>query len=412
MTAPVTRRRTVNGVRAANGENETGLSPISAGFSATLHVLVAALSAVVLVNAIRDDAGGRAAVIGVTVVCVATYCAGIWPSWTIPGPGRWGWWWVAALTVEWLALLWFSVEATYLVFPLFFLYMRLLGGLWGTIVVAATTVFAVVAFGLHRGFDLAVIIGPVLGAGVAVTIGLGYQALTREVRKRQQLLEDLTRTRSELAVAERAAGVVEERERLAREIHDTVSQSLSSIIMLLHAAQRSDPGSPSGQQRVEQARNAAEDALAETREFIHALAPPSLRAGGLVEALGRLARQTEEQTGLRVELTVPQDAGTLPTPVEAGLLRIAQSAMANAVQHAHANRVDVTLTRLDNEVILDVVDDGDGFDPSQLRTNHRDQPPFGLVAMQERAAHLGGRLVVESSPGRGTSVVASFAVTT
>lgn len=395
-----------------NGEDGSGLGLISAGLSASLHLLVAALGAVVLLNATSDDAAGRAAVIGLAIVFVATYAAGIWPTWAIPEPGRRGRWWVAVLTVEWLVLLCFSVEATYLVFPLFFLYMRLLGGLWGTIVVALTTVVAVVAFGLHRGFDLAGVIGPVLGAGVAVTIGLGYQALTREVQKRQQLVEDLTRTRSQLAVVERAAGVVEERERLAREIHDTVSQSLSSIIMLLHAAQRSDPGSSTGQERLEQARTAAEDALAETREFIHALAPPSLRTGGIVAALGRLARQTEETTGLRIELTVPQDTGTLPTPVEAGLLRIAQSAMANAAQHAHANRVDVTLTRLDDEIILDVVDDGDGFDPSELTTGERDRPSFGLVAMRERAARLGGTLVVESSRGRGTSVVASFAVTT
>lgn len=350
--------------------------------------------------------------IGLVVIFVATYGAGIWPAWAIPEPGRRGWWWVAVLSLEWLVLLWFSVEATYLVFPLFFLYMRLLGGVRGTIVVALTTVVAIVAFGLHRGFDLAGLVGPVLGAGVAVTIGVGYQALTREVQKRQQLVEDLTRTRSQLAVVERAAGVVEERERLAREIHDTVSQSLSSIIMLLHAAQRSGPGSSNGQERLEQARTAAEDALAETREFIHALAPPSLRTGGIVEALGRLARQTEETTGLRVELTVPQDTGTLPTPVEVGLLRIAQSAMANAAQHAHANRVDVTLTRLDDEIILDVVDDGDGFDPNQLTTDGPDRPSFGLVAMRERAASLGGTLVVESSQGHGTSVVASFAVTT
>lgn len=390
---------------------DAGRAPISAGLSASLHVLVAALSAVVLLNTASDDAGRSVAVIGLTFVFLATYGVGIWPTGAIPEPGRRGWWWVAALSLEWLVLLCYSVDANYLVFALFFLYMRLLGPVWGTMAVALATAVAVAAFGLYRGFDLAGLIGPLLGAAVAVTISLGHQALTREVRQRQQVIEELTRTRSQLAVAERAAGVAEERARLAREVHDTLSQSLSSIIMLLHAAQRSGPGSTTGVERLEQARQAAEEALAETRGFIHALVPPSLRTGGIAEALGRLARQTEDTTGLSVELTVPQDTGSLPTPVEAALLRIAQGAMANVVQHAHAARVDVTLTRLDDEIILDVVDDGVGFDPDQLTTS-RDRPPFGLVAMRERAADLGGTLVVETSPGHGTSVVASFAVST
>lgn len=390
-------------------EGVDGLSPIRAGLTWSLHLLVAALSVVVAINATSGDGGRSTGTVGLMVLFAATYAVGVRPTGALPEPGRRGWWWVGVLTAEWLVLLWLSVEATYLVFALFFLYLRLLGARWGTTAVAVTTVVAVVAFGLHRGFDLAGLIGPVLGAGVAVVIGLGYEALTREVRHRQQLIEELTRTRDQLARAERAAGVVEERERLAREIHDTVSQSLSSIIMLLHAVQRSGAGSASGRERLEQARTAATDALAETRQFIHALAPPSLRSGGIAEALARLASQTEDATGLHVEVTVPQDTGKLPTAVEAGLLRIAQSAVANVAQHARATRVDVTLTRLDDEIILDVVDDGEGFDPARLE-GRTEQPAFGLLAMRDRAANLGGTLVVESRLGRGTSVVASFGV--
>lgn len=393
-----------------NGADRSGLAPISAGLSASLHVLVGVLSAVVLLNAASSGGDSNAAVVVGLVVCfLATYAVGIWPAGAVPEPGRRGWWWVAALSIEWLVLLWFNVEATYLAFALFFLYLRLLGAIWGPVVVTIATAVAVVAFGLHRGFDLAGLIGPVLGAGVAITIALGYEALTRQVSQRQQLIDELTRTRTQLGIAERAAGVVEERERLAREVHDTLSQSLSSIIMLLHAAQRSSPGPASADERLEQARAAAEEALAETREFIHALAPPSLVTGSIADALGRLARQTQDATGLRVELTVPHDTGALPTPVSVGLLRIAQSAIANVTQHAHATRVDVTLTRLDDEIILDVVDDGDGFDVAQLATT-RDQPSFGIVAMKERVASLGGTLAVESDLGHGTSVVASFAV--
>ncbi|QCC78717.1 hypothetical protein E2C04_09665 [Nocardioides daphniae] len=152
-------------------------------------------------------------------------------------------------------------------------------------------------------------------------------------------------------------------------------------------------------------------ALAETRNFIHALAPPSLRVGGIADALQRLGATTQQTSGLRTRVDVSGYVGDLPTPVETALLRIAQSAVANVVQHARAARVDVTLSRLDDEVILDVVDDGVGFDLAALsRSSRTDQQSFGLVAMQDRAVALGGRLVVESGRGQGTSVAASFTV--
>lgn len=389
----------------------SGLRVTSTWLSVSLHVLVLALVSILVLNAADGTlpgAPGTAAVLGVATLFALTYIAGVWPAGSLPR-GRRGWWWSAALTLEWVLLMTLSIEATYLVFALFFIYMHALGAVRGVAGVLVTTVVAVVAFGSHRGFDVAGTVGPLLGAGVAVVIGLGYQALTREVAQREDLIDELTRTRGQLAVAERAAGAVAERERLAREIHDTVSQSLSSIVMLLHAAQREGPESEKGRERVEQARLAAADALAETRSFIHALAPPSLRAGGIADALRRLGVTTTETSGLLVRVDVSSYSGALPTPVETALLRIAQSAIANVAQHAHATRVDVTLSRLDNEVILDVVDDGAGFDPALLeRRPGTDRASFGLVAMQDRVTSLGGRLVVESSEDRGTNVAVSF----
>lgn len=389
-----------------------GAGRVSASLAASVHLLVAALSVVVVVNAASDGNAPAAAGIVTTALFVATYAAGVWPDGALPLPTSRGRYWIALLTVEWLVLLCLNVEATYLVFALFFLYMRLFGTVRGPLVVALTTGIAMVGFGLHRGFTPAGLVGPALGAAVAIVIGLGYEALTRDAEQRQRLIDELTRTRTQLATAERAAGVLDERERLAREVHDTVSQSLSSIIMLLHAAQRAGAGSPHGAERVEQARQAAMEALAETREFIHALAPPALRAGGIADALLTLARQTEDATGLRVEVTVPQDVGVLPTPVETALLRIAQGALANVAQHAHATRVDVTLTRLDDDILLDVVDDGDGFESGRLTSSRDALASFGLATMRDRAASLGGTLTVESSRGHGTNVVASFTVST
>lgn len=391
------------------GQPNAELKRISAALSTSFHVLVATLSVIVVLNAGGPGTVRTVATVAMTALFVATYVAGIWPRGALPQPDRRGLRWIVALTAEWLVLLTLSAEATYLVFALFLCFMWLLGAVRGTAAVAASTAVAVLGFGLHRGFSIAGVIGPVLGAGVAVVIGLGYQTLTREVLRRQQLIEQLTRTRAQLATAERAAGVADERERLAREIHDTVSQSLSSIIMLLHAAQRADGAAASpGWEHVEQARQAASDALAETREFIHALAPPSLRTGGIDAALTRLADQTQDATGIRVEVTLPDTQTSLPTPVEAALLRIAQSAMANVTQHANASRVDLTLSRLDDEIILDVVDDGVGFDLTTLNARSGGDPSFGLLAMQDRVNDLGGTLVVESSLGHGTSVAASF----
>lgn len=390
-----------------------GLRVTSVWLSASLHVLVVALLGVLLLNApdgTVPGAEGTAAVLAVAALFAVTYTAGVWPVGS-PPRGRRGWWWTIALTLEWGVLLALSVEATYLVFALFFIYMYVHGATRGTAAVVVTTVVAVVAFGMHRGFDIAGVVGPALGAGVAIVIGLGHEALTREVTRRQRLIDELTRTRDQLAAAERAAGVVAERERLAREIHDTVSQSLSSIVMLLHVAQRDGPNTEKGRQRVDQARVAAADALAETRSFIHALAPPALRTGGIADAMRRLGATTGETTGLQVRVDVTGDLGDLPTPMTAALLRIAQSAIANVIQHAKATRLDVTLSRLDDEVILDVVDDGAGFDPTVLsRTPGSDRPSFGLVAMRERVTSLGGRLVVESGQEGGTSVAVSFTV--
>ena len=389
----------------------SALSPVFAGLRIGLHVLVIALTALVI--AVAPAAGFPDAVVidCVAAVFLGSYAAGALLGRSFAGAGslipRL---WIAVLSLEWLVLVAFSAEAMYLVFPLFFLYLHFLRGWRGAAAVAASTILGIVAFGFHRGFSLAGIIGPVIGAAVALAIGLGYRSLAREAKERERLIVELTETRAQLAAAERAAGVLDERGRLAREIHDTVSQSLSSIVMLLHAAERNhgDPGIAS--QRMLQARTAATDALAETRQFINELAPPALGSATIVDAIARLAHQVSETADLEIDVTVSGTIGSLPTSIEAALLRIAQSALATVVQHAKASRVDLTLTILDDEIILDVVDDGTGFDAKKALQRPAKAASFGLRAMRERAAQLGGTVVVESKPGRGTSVVASFEV--
>lgn len=406
------------------GPQGSALNPVFLGLRIGLHTLVLGLVVLVIATAGAAEFPATLVLTPVAVVFLGSYALGAALG---RGLGRAGTAvgrpsvvWLAVLTAEWLVLAALSAEAMYLVFPLFFLYLHLLPGWRGPVAVLVATLLAIVAFGLQRGLSVGGVVGPLIGATVAVAIGLAYRSLAREARERETLIAELLTTRSRLAAAERAAGVQGERGRLAREIHDTVSQSLSSIVLLLHAAERSQPGSDASAARMRQARVAAEDALAETRQFIDELTPPLLRQATLVEALKRLAAETASTSGIRIDVTVAGEFSPLPTRYETALLRIAQGAVSNAVRHAGATRIDLTLSTLDTEVILDVVDNGVGFDPSKPATT---APPragggfgpqgrttFGLRAMRERVAELGGSLTVESTPGSGTSVVAGFEV--
>lgn len=322
--------------------------------------------------------------------------------------------WLAAITVEWLVLLWLVPEAAYLVFPLAFLYLHLLGARDGTLAVVAATGISIVALGLDTGWNAAGVIGPVVGACVAVVIGLGYQALAREAEEREHLLVELIAARDQLVASERESGVLAERARLAREIHDTVAQGLSSIQMLLHAAERADPDRP-GIEHIRLARETAASSLADTRRFIRELSPPDLDDQGLGGALRRLAQTQWGPRGVAVDVRVV-DAPGLPMQLQTALLRIAQGAMANVVEHADATTATITLTGDRDSLRFSVADDGCGFTtegpsgaPWASRPSGRTDS-FGLRATQERVDQLDGVLTVESAPGAGTTVIVDLAL--
>src|SRR5690606_25094048 len=222
-------------------------------------------------------------------------------------------------------------------FPLFFLQLHLLPRRAGLAAVATTTLAAITGFAAHQGsFSLAMAIGPALGAAVAVAVVWGYQALFRESEQRRRLIVELTATRVDLARAQHTAGVLAERERLAREIHDTLAQGLSSIQLLLRAAERALPGteeSPAARY-VDQARQAAVDNLAEARRFVAALTPPALEDSTLAGALERLCATTSARHPVTARFHLTGDPLPLPTAHEVALLRVAQSALANTVRHA------------------------------------------------------------------------------
>jgi signal transduction histidine kinase len=265
---------------------------------------------------------------------------------------------------------------------------------------AALAPLVYMIYGAGRGFALVLVLlsGPVglglaeSGAGTATTIvivaaGIACSGLLavfigrmgRQNHERMRLIEELDRTRGELAEVSREAGVLAERERLARDIHDTIAQGFASIAMLLQAAQAEVGPNP----HLELALRSARENMAETRGLVAALAPPALDGSSLVEALRRMARD--------FDLAVEGEPRPLDA-VEVVLLRVTQEALANVRKHAGATRVRVRLEYGD-AVRLTVADDGRGFAPDRVERG------FGLRGMRSRVEQAGGTFTVTGDGG-------------
>ncbi|MEV6753079.1 sensor histidine kinase [Streptomyces sp. NPDC051214] len=384
-------------------------TPVALVLRLCLHALLAGLLALAAVRALADGAPRAGAVVAAVLVVGGVYVAGTLSP-AVARSQRAAAVWLGALGLSWAALLVLSPDGLWTAFPLYFLQLHLLPVRWALPAVALTAAAAIASFVSHGSpLSPGSFIGPLLGAAMAVATVLGYEALYRESERRRQLIDELVATRAELAAAERTAGTLAERERLAREIHDTLAQGLSSIQLLLRAAQRALPAGSPAAPHIEQARAAAQDNLAEARRFVRALSPPDLEHGSLAGALERLSGSASPGSAPHVQFTVSGTPAELPTPYEVALLRTAQSALANTVRHADAGRAEITLSFMDTSVSLDVVDDGRGFDPASAP---RGDGGFGLPAMRARARSLGGTLSVESAPGQGTAVAVTLPLPT
>jgi two-component system NarL family sensor kinase len=197
-------------------------------------------------------------------------------------------------------------------------------------------------------------------------------------------------------------GTVEERNRLAREIHDTLAQGLTAVALQLESADAllESGGEPERVRRaVQQALQLTRANLDEARRSVLDLRAAPLEGRSLAEALAALASSSSEKHGLPVTVKVTGGSRPLPVQVEAGLYRLAQEALQNVVQHAGASRASVELVVTPDGLELSIADDGRGFDPGTAPHNR-----YGLVGMNERARLLGGHLRLETAPGRGTRV--------
>ena len=263
----------------------------------------------------------------------------------------------AALTLSAPSFSWTAV-------PLAFAALQVLSFPYAVgVVVFMTAVVGVAGLRISNGFDPTLVAGPV---GIGLATVLAYRALQRQAQTSQQLLDDLTAAQSQLAVEQRRAGALAEGTRLSRDIHDSVGQGLSSINLLLNAAEEDWDRRPgTARQHVRIAATTAREGLDEVRRVVRDLAPPALADGSadlLTDALRTLLKRSAPgvHTALRVEGT----ARAIPESLAGAVLHTARGALANVFEHARSSRAVLTLTYLPDVLILDIRDDGVGFDPT------------------------------------------------
>ena len=218
------------------------------------------------------------------------------------------------------------------------------------------------------------------------------------------------RLASHAAAQGRTAGTLAERQRLAHEIHDTLAQGFTSIVTQLEAAEQAlDGDAPTTAAHIARAKDTARDSLSEARRTVEALRPQALEQVALPDALRELAARWADAHphAPTVAIVVDGTPARMPPAVDDALLRVTQEALTNVARHAAASHVDVTLSYLDDLVLLDVQDDGVGFDVAAMTGNGDvSGGGYGLTSMRERVTLVGGALVVESGPTDGTTVAA------
>jgi len=364
-------------------------------------------------------------------------------------------------------------------FTIYFFVLRYLVWPWRLLGAVAVGVLAGTsqAYGVNKDSLSGVLLYLVVVA-VNVTIALAYTwsrwtTTVLDERRRQALAELSTANhkleatlaenaglQQQLLTQAREAGVQDERQRMAREIHDTLAQGLTGIITQLQAAEQAADDPAGWRRHFGAATRLARESLSAARRSVEALRPESLELARLSEALGEVAGRWSSLHGIPVQVTTTGTARPMPPEAEFALLRTAQEALANVARHARATRVGVTLSYMEDQVALDVRDDGQGFDLKKLcaqaagagpantspantspantspaNTNgsshvhhingliglsvgdglrrHSASPSdggFGLVAMRQRIESLAGTLQVESEPGFGTGVSACLPV--
>jgi signal transduction histidine kinase len=375
-----------------------------------------------------------AGAVGITLAVAAA--AGTWVTWRVvlhPGPPRHPWHgyvYFAGLLV-FIAVL--TVRSPWFAFFTWIGFLhagQYLAGAWRWAGCAVVAVFIAMAQagGFHRPTATLVTIWVLLGFVDVVLIGVftmlgvkvgeqnearkGMIAELAEANHRlEEMIAENTGLQAQLLTQAREAGAGDERQRMAREIHDTLAQGLTGIVTQLEAAQQSTSDAER-ERRIGNAKRLARDSLAEARRSVQALRPRALENSRLPEALAGEVARWSATSGVAGEVETTGEARVLHPEVEVTLLRVAQEALANVAKHAGASRAGVTLSYMEDVVSLDVRDDGTGFAVTASNGHLNGENPaaggFGLIAMRQRVTRLAGQLEIESEPGAGTAVSASL----
>jgi signal transduction histidine kinase len=282
---------------------------------------------------------------------------------------------------------------------------------WTLLATVRRSVVASAALAIVQGVALVVRLGPSPSSiGLAITIegislvfaiamGVWITRIADLGKERKRLLDELTATQVQLEVLHRDAGATTERERLARELHDTIAQSLTGQVLLAQRARRELAGGSLSDETLELLEQASRDALAETRSLVAASARVELPGGGLVEALEQFAARFQRESGIEVTVTTELDpavSNALGRDAEVVLLRCAQEGLANVRKHAGARVVRVVLSTADGVATVAVIDDGHGFDPTAAASG------FGLSGLRDRLGLVGGELSIDGTAGATT----------
>jgi signal transduction histidine kinase len=241
---------------------------------------------------------------------------------------------------------------------------------------------------------------------VGFPIAFHLEAMYRQNQEKDRLVRELETTRHDLALASRQAGIMQERQRLAHEIHDTLAQGFTSIILHAEAAEDTLPHDrPMFQRHLDHIRWTARENLVEARRLMWALQPETLERAPLPAVLMQLSRKWSEENGMAAHMSVTGCVRLLRPEIEVTFLRAAQEGLMNVRKHAQASQVTVTLSYMDDMVMLDLQDNGSGFDLLSTPIKKDTAGGFGLKVLRERAERLGGAFSIESTPGEGTTLV-------
>ena len=364
-------------------------------------VCVAAMVAVVLLNH-RFPGNVPAATAALAGIAVCVLAVG---RWVIRDDDDVDWrtvTFVATVVTLWVIAVWSSpvaVAAVPAVYPLVFATLPLAAAL------VVTTAVNLVPLGITlltegtRSPDLAIAIAVTLvGLIAAPVIGTVIMTSMRQRAKLTTLVDELEASRAESARLSREAGVAAERERLAREIHDTLAQGFTSIVTLAQAVEAELDSDPAAARKdVELIRSTARENLAEARDMVAGMTPTVLDEGSLAAAVRRQCDRLSAETGITVTTVIDRPFPALGMATDVVLLRAAQEALTNVRKHSQASDVHVKLSPADHSVRLTVADNGIG-----LAENHVDG--FGLRGMRARVAQIGGTMTMSPTPGGGVTV--------